>query len=82
MQARNIRGAARAQDLSPSNLDPRENKQLPQLADVAEGRPEDHRPEAARSLGSPLDRNTGQRQAGAWAVLGIFLLLLTFAVLF
>lgn len=66
MQARNMRVAARAQDLSQSNLDPHENKQLPQLADVAEGRPEDHRPEAGRSLGRPQH---------------IFVLL-TFAVLF
>lgn len=68
---------AHAQDLSQPNLDPHKNKQLTRLADVAEGRPEDHRPEAGWSLGGPRDRNTGQRQPGAWAVLGIFLLLLT-----
>lgn len=82
MQARNMRVAAHAQDLSQPNLEPHENKQLTRLADVVDRRPEDHRPEAGRSLGGPRDRNTGQRQLGAWAVLGIFLLLLTFAVLF
>lgn len=56
MQARDMRVAAHAQDLSESDLEPLKNKQ--------------------RTL--QVIGEAGQRQAGAWAVLGTSVLLLTF----
>lgn len=55
MQARNTRVAAHAQDLSESNLDPPQNKQLTLWDDVVEDRQEETRPEAGRSLGWSRD---------------------------